>query len=279
MHISLIWTSVLICIFPIVSVGMTLKTAMISDSTLVNAFFDKIPTVEDTIRFQLGGKLFFIDEVDISSDSITVLHTDHYVHNDSLKDSVYKFIVHNKESKFYERFMPQKLESDYEAYFKMSRDKEGRIMPQSFGDEYYKILRDEQEKVDGLNLNPALEKYSGYWIYLTLYDNKYYIKDEWGGGIASFRIVDRVFDYLYMDGPYPKLINDFEVYDNGDFKVRFTDESEYLFELVDHKLKVYKCNGRFAVKADRANKFELIEYANRSGNLFIDSEDFVTPSE
>lgn len=219
-----------------------------------------IPTVEDTILQQLGGKLYF-RWTENPVDPITVIEAHHSNLEKSKKVSSYKFIVHNKRSSYHIKFTPKRLDKVYRSYFEGDQD-----FPNNYSEDFVTSFNQEIEKqkktIDIITIDPLIKNYNGYWIYLSRYKGKFYLDDHWAW-LASFHISDSILTSHSMDGPDPMVIRNFEVKRNGDFRL-----NDGYYELVDDNLCVYKSlNGSYIVTARNANKFEIIEYANNTGGL------------
>ncbi len=220
-----------------------------------------IPTVEDTILQQLGGKLYFRWENKVPVDPITVLEAYHHCDKEYGKYSQYKFIIHSNNTPFHKPFTPQALDKTYKTYFDKNKE-HSDFYVENYNTYYNQQIEKYKNNIDTVKVDSIIKKYTGYWIYLSRYKGKFYLDDHWAW-LSSFHISDSILTEHYMDGPAPFFIRCFEVNKNGDF--RLNDEH---YELVDDNLCVYKSlHGSYIVPARNANKFEIIEYANNTGDL------------
>lgn len=173
----------------------------------------------------------------------------------------YKFIVHNKRSSYHKKFTPKRLDKVYKSYFEVDQD-----FPNNYSEDLVTSFNLEIEKqkkaIDTITIDPLIKNYKGYWIFLSRYKGKFYLDDHWTW-LASFHISDSIITSHAMDGPSPMLIRNFEVKRNGNFYL-----NDQLHVLIDSKLFIYKSpDGGYIVPAWNANKFEIIEYANNTGDL------------
>lgn len=216
-----------------------------------------IPSVKDTILQQLGGKLYFLDSLE-TSDSITVLEVIHNFSREFGKYSQYKFIIHNKNTPFHKRFTSETLDNVYKAYF---IKKQPYHDPLRFSASFNTEIEKQKKDISSIKIDPLIHNYKGYWIYLSKYKGQFYIDDHWAW-LGSFHISDSLLTKHYMDGPTPFVIESFKIKGNGNFYL-----NDELYELIDKNLYIYKHAGMYIVPAWNVHKFEIIEYANNTGNL------------
>lgn len=222
------------------------------------------PTVEDSVLQQLGGKLYFTDGGNISpSERITVIGTNHHYSKSYGQYLEYKFIVHGKNTTYHKPFTSESLDKVYKSYFS-GEDEIYKDYPT-----YYNERLEKQKKLASeTNIDSSINNYIGYWIYLKKHDNQFYIDDIWAW-TASFHLSETTMTDHYMDGPYPTIITYFKEDTNGDLLFKLVESDDTIrYKLVDKELRIYLTNdGYYTVPAQNANEFEIIEYANNTGDL------------
>lgn len=214
-------------------------------------------TIEDTVRRQLGGKLFFSEWSKFNpADSITVIETRYHKTEGKELYREYRFITHNRYSSAHRFFESRYLDSVYMSYFD--------------GPDYREFY--EQQLPDSLKseyIDPAIGDFNGYWVYLAEYKGDYYLDDDWSWNI-SFHIADSVKSELYMDGPVPRKIRTATALPQGGLLLRFHEGDSLRIEAVDARRGVYRLSGEndyFTAPARAVHNFEIIQYANSTGDV------------
>ena len=223
-------------------------------------------SVEDTVRRQLGGKLFFSEFSNFNpADSITVIETHYRKAEGKELYREYRFITHNRNSPAHRFFESRYLDSVYMSYLNdpSYRDFYDQMLPDSVKSEY---------------IAPEIRNFNGYWVNLKEYKGDYYLDDDWSWHI-SFHIADSVKTDLYMDGPYPRKIRTATMlpqggillhYHRADSLHSYKYDSLHI-EAVDIQRGVYRLSGEsdyFAAPAQAVHNFEIIQYANSTGDIF-----------
>lgn len=165
-------------------------------------------SVEDTVRRQLGGKLFFSEFSNFNpADSITVIGTHYRKAEGKELYREYRFITHNRNSPAHRFFESRYLNSVYMSYLNdpSYRDFYDQMLPDSVKSEY---------------IAPEIRNFNGYWVNLKEYKGDYYLDDDWSWHI-SFHIADSVKTDLYMDGPYPRKIRTATMLPQGGILLRY----------------------------------------------------------
>ena len=238
------------------------------DDTTYNQTVAVYYTVEDTVRHQIGGKLYGLNFR--PSDSITVIKAIHYqipeeylVYSDS-DITVYReyhFIVHNRYSYAHRYFETSALDSIRNVY--MTHD--------GYWDIYKDFLQQQNDSVQSKYLNPSLKDLNGYWIYLKEHNSNYYLNDDWSWH-STFRITDSIFISHYMDGYHPqKIIEAISLPKNGISILRYGDEEPIKIEMLDKSKSVYRFINEkqiyYITPAKAIHNFEIIQYTNNTGDL------------
>nr|WP_195458692.1 hypothetical protein [Alistipes sp. D31t1_170403_E11] len=222
-------------------------------------------TAEDTVRHQLGGKLFFSEWSKFNpADSITVIETRYHKAEGKELYREYRFITHNRYSFAHRFFESSYLDSVYMSYFDGPDYREfyEHQLPDSLKSEY---------------IDPAIGDFNGYWVYLAEYNGDYYLDDDWSWHI-SFHIADSVKSELYMDGPVPRKIRTATALPQGGLLLRFHradplrsyKDDSLRIEAVDARRGVYRLSGEndyFTAPARAVHNFEIIQYCNSTGDL------------
>lgn len=199
-------------------------------------------SVEDTLRFQIGGKLYHLEIG--PTDSITVIDSKY---DGDVRE--YMFINHNKHSKKHYFLEPEQLDSMYRSYMKN-------------GDIY---MRPEHKKT---NISEDIEQYTGYWVYLMKRGDKYYIKDNWQS-TPSFHISDRTYLMHSIDGLAGSYLYSFTKKPDGSYIAMLSkNDHERAFKSVDPELGVYSIRSMYIAPASRIHNFEIIQYANNTDDDF-----------
>ena len=223
-------------------------------------------TVEDTVRYQIGGKLYGLNFS--SSDSITVIKAFH--HQTPEKDlqyfdiTVYReyhFIVHNRYSNAHFNFADTTLNSIYDRY----------MTYEWYHREFYEsYLKPRLDSIQSKQIAPAIKDFNGFWVYLTEYNGNYYLDDKWDWH-SSFLIADSIFTPHYMDGPYHRKIIEVISLTNGISILYDGIREPVRIELFDKSRDIYRFfeNGRiyFITPARAIHNFEIIQYTNNTGDL------------
>jgi len=214
-------------------------------------------TVEDTVRYQIGGKLHGLNFR--PSDSITVIESFHWQNEWGLYRQ-YAFIVHNRYSYAHRYFETSYLDTIYNSH----------MTDEYWRDEYERAIR-QLDSIQSKHINFAIKDFNGYWIYLKEYNGNYYLNDDWSWH-SSFHIADSIFTYHYMDGLYPKKIleavslrgNGVSIlldYNKEPLKIEVFDKSKSIYRLLDEG-QFY-----FIAPAQAIHNFEIIQYTNNTGDL------------
>ena len=114
-------------------------------------------SVEDTVRRQLGGKLFFSEFSNFNpADSITVIETHYRKAEGKELYREYRFITHNRNSPAHRFFESRYLDSVYMSYLNdpSYRDFYDQMLPDSVKSEY---------------IAPEIRNFNGYWVNLKEY--------------------------------------------------------------------------------------------------------------
>lgn len=234
--------------------------ATTSATETVEASEPRPATVEDTVRLQLGGKLYF-NEFD-PADSITVIEKGHFLPEGQEPFRYYRFINHNRHSRGHRSFEAAVLDSTYRAF---END-------EVFRNYYENSLRRRIDSLQTGHIDPAISDFCGYGVYLTEYEENYYLDDDWAWH-NTFHISDSLLTPLYMDGPYPQKITEATPQPEGSLSVYYDGNEEPLrFEVLDRAKRIYLLHlsgDRQAVvtPAEAIHNFEIIEYCNSSGDL------------
>ena len=212
-------------------------------------------TVEDTVRFQIGGKLYFLNIR--PSDSITIIKTVYY--QDMYRE--YHFIVHNRYSNAHRYFEASTLDSIYNAY----------MTNESYLCYYENYLQPQLDTVQSRRIDLAIKYFNGYWIYLEEYNGNYYLNDEWNWH-PSFHIADSVFTIHYMDGPHPqKILEAVSLQGKGISILCDGDKEPVKIEVFDKSQSIYRLfvKGQiyFIAPARAIHNFEIIQYTNSTGDM------------
>lgn len=213
--------------------------------------------------------MYFYDGV--APENITVIGTRHYQQDQYMPypDAAYRYINHNRKDIGYESFSVEYLKRRYESYLSPDTiiNKDNRDWP-----ELYEKMIDKSSGMCGtIQKHSVLNDLTGFWVYLQPYGKEYYLDQRWDF-IQSFRILENCIDFLYMDGPYPYLIKSVEAGENSEIVIstqNYQNEEEFVFKLIDKKRKIYDFLGSYVTPASNSSNFELIQYANRSGDLII----------
>jgi hypothetical protein len=217
-------------------------------------------SVEDTVRNQTGGKLYYLTIN--PTDSITVIYTDSYkLEGGTFEGMLYReyhFIVHNRHSNGHRKFETSTLDSTYNSY----KNKQGY----NYSDEILRHLKSMPTK----HIDTGIKKFNGYWVELKEYNGNYYLNDSWEFQ-PSFCIADGLLIHFYMDGPYPQKIQEaVSLPENGISLSILRNDTVYTFDIktVDREKQVYRLNdGRFITPASAIHNFEIIQYTNTTGDL------------
>jgi hypothetical protein len=214
-------------------------------------------TVEDTVRYQINGKLYGLNFR--PSDSITVIKSFHWQNEYGLYRE-YEFIVHNRYSNAHRYFETSHLDTVYNSY----------MTGEYWHDEYERAIR-QLDTIQSKHIDFTIKYFNGYWIYLKEHNGNYYLNDEWSWH-SSFYIADSVFTTHYMDGLYPKKILEAVSLQENGISILLNDDKESLkIEVFDKSKSIYRLfeGGRFYfIAPTRAiHNFEIIQYTNNTGDL------------
>jgi hypothetical protein len=214
-------------------------------------------SVEDTVRYQIGGNLFHLN---ISpTDSITVIETFYSQSKEGDLYREYHFIVHNPYSNAHLNFAYSTLDSIYNSY------KTNEWYREVYENHYKPLLASRQT----IQIDSSVNNFNGYWVYLREYGGDYYLDDRWSWH-PSFCIADSIFTNHYMDGPDHKKIlevipiepNGISISFGGDPKrIESVDVTRHIYRLIDKQ-------HNFIIAPARAiHNFEIIQYTNNTGEL------------
>ena len=217
-------------------------------------------TVEDTVRLQLGGKLYFSGDRELniaSSDSITVFHRRYLPTEDDPRTGElyreYGFIVHSRDHVTHRTFEPRSLDASYSRWKKSG---------------YYSWL----DSVRTEHLAPEIADFNGYWIPLTEHDGDYYL-DDYMGDLGTFHIADSIITRPSMDGLNEYKIRKATALPDGGVAIEYSDDNPHLDDTYtikpfDREREVYRYQDSYFITPARAiHNFEVIVWANNTGDL------------
>ena len=226
---------------------------------------EKNYTVEDTVRYQIGGKLYGLT---ISqSDSITVIKTFYYKPNNGELYREYHFIVHNRYSYAHRYFETTYLDTIYNSV----------MIDEDFLKHYEKYLKPKLDTIQSEHIVPAIKDFNGYWVALKKYNDNYYIDDAWAWH-PSFLIADSILTIHNMDGlDINKILTAVSLSKNGisiSYNNSYEDKKVCLnIEVVDKSKSIYRYHyGQidyyyYITPAKAIHNFEIIQYTNNTGDL------------
>jgi hypothetical protein len=221
-------------------------------------------TVEDTVRYQIGGKLYSLNFH--PSDSITVIKTFYHQFSENDKEYYgfpayreYHFIVHNRYSYAHQYFETSTLDKQYNS----SRE--------YFRDEYKRLIK-QLDSIQSKHIDFSIKDFNGYWIYLKEHNGNYYLDDKWSWH-SSFYIADSIFTNHYMDGLYPeKILEAVSIQGNGisilldgykePIKIEVFDKAKSIYRISFDGERVY-----YIAPTRAIHNFEIIQYTNNTGDL------------
>lgn len=210
-------------------------------------------TIEDSIRYQIGGKLYGLSFGE--SDSITVINA--LYRQD--KEEVYReyhFIVHNRHSYAHNHFENTTLDSIYKASMAMEHNR------------YITEMLLQFDSIQSKHIDLAIKDFKDYWIYLKEYKGTYYLNDPWDFR-QSFCISDSLFYTYDMDGPYPQKIMEAIPLPRNGISIICNNGATFKIELLDKERFVYLLDEKYFVAPTRAiHNFEIIQYTNTTGDIF-----------
>jgi len=248
----------------------TVYNQIVENDSLSNQIIDYShltnPTVEDTVRYQIGDRLFFERGIApfSSSDSITVIKAYHSLFKEAYQKLFdvthyreYHFIVHNRHTRAHSFFESSLFDKEYHTDY--------------FLNTYEQVHRPMFDTIPTKLIDPIIKDFVGHWVYLTEHNGNYYLNNRWNFN-ASFNVTDSMFYWHYMDGPDPrKIIEAVPLPENKGISLVFTWDNMKI-EVVDKEKSVYRSfqsfNQQFYVAPARAiHNFEIIEGANNTGEL------------
>jgi len=252
MKTTIIILSVLALIFEVYGQTTTTNVATERNQTIIDN-----NTVEDTVRHQIGGKLFGLTIE--PSDSITVIKTNHGYEPNYRE---YHFIVHNRNSRAYHQFTDTALNSWYN--FRITTEFQAR-------DDYERFFRPRADSIQSRHIDPIIKDFNGHWLYLTERNGIYYIDDDW-----ACRNYVRIMDSIYVVDcmemfmskilevtPLPDTLGVSMIIDNP----WGVEPNKIIIEVFDKKRTIYLLNGRPVIPVRAIHNFELIQYTNNTGDL------------
>jgi len=211
-------------------------------------------TLEDTVHYQIGGQLYYL-EID-PSDSITVIGTHYWQPKNDEFYREYQFIVHNRYSRGHHTFEASTLDSIY------------NVRSEDFRKEYESRI----DTIPSRNIDPVIEEFNGYWVYLNEYNGNYYLNDEWAGHHYLY-IADSVLFEDYQELSAQKILEAAPLPKDGisillDY---FGEEHLEKIELFEKKRDIYRIiysSGAFSLitPARSIHNFEIIQYTNNTGD-------------
>jgi hypothetical protein len=215
-------------------------------------------TVEDTVRYQIGGELYYLDFR--PSDSITAIKTMHGQFEEWGVYREYHFIVHSHYSNAHSDFEPSTLDTIYDFYRRYYRDD-------------YEIAIQKLDSIQSKHIDSSIKDFNDYWIYLKEYNGNYYLDDDWAWH-SSFYIADSVLTYHYMDGLYPKkILEAVSLQGNGISILLDGDNEPVKIEVFNKTKSIYrffdKGNTYFIAPARAIHNFEIIQYTNNTGDCIF----------
>lgn len=218
---------------------------------------NKCYSLEDTLRYQIGGKLFGLNFR--PSDSITVIKSFYYQLNEGGLYREYHFIVHNRYSNAHLNFADSTLNSKYNSY----------KTKKWYRETYENYIKPRLDSIQSIRIDSTVKNFNGYWVYLKEYNGDYYLNDEWSWH-SSFCIADSIITNHYQDGPDPRKIlkvtpNESDgiliSFGGNPIKIELFDKSRYIYRLIDGR-EIY-----FITPARAIHNFEIIQYTNNTGEL------------
>ena len=234
-----------------------------NQTTVQNIVCNQIHTVEDTVRYQIGGQLHGLNFS--PSDSITVIESFHYQAEWGLYRQ-YTFIVHNRHSYAHRFFSSSHLDSIYKDHMNMSWA--------SYRSLYEEFLRPRLDSIQSRRIDPAIKKFNGFWIYLKEHNGDFYLNDDWSWH-NSFHIADSIFTSHDMEGPYlSKIIDAISISENAisllydvygglkePVRIELFEKAREIYRII------YKEQVHFIAPARAIHNFEIIQYTNTTGDL------------
>lgn len=232
---------------------------VILQSTPDNGQHEKNYTVEDTVRNQIGGKLYYLTIG--RSDSITVIGTHYYQPEEGDLYREYQFIVHSRYTPAHRYFEFAYLDSVYNGY----------MADPDYLTYYNEYIKPQFDSVQSKRIIPEISDFNGYWVYLKEYNGNYYLNDEWAWH-GSFRISDNILTNHYMDGPYPRKISETVLLPKNGISILCAGDKEPLkIEVFDKAKWIYRIfdggSIHYITPARAVHNFEIIQYTNNTGDL------------
>jgi hypothetical protein len=237
---------------------IVLSTHFLANDTVRSQPIAENYTVEDTVRYQIGGELHYLDFN--PSDSITVIESIHKYYRDEDLYREYHFIVHNHYSNAHSDFTDTALNSIYNRY-----------MTEEWHRFYENYLKPKLDSIQSEYIDPAIKAFNGYWVYLKEYNGNYYLNDEWAP-FNSFLIADSIFINNSHDGPiHTKIVEAIPFGTNGisisfgaePIKIELFDKSRSIYRGIDGQ-RIY-----FITPTRAIHNFEVIQYTNNTGDAIF----------
>lgn len=215
-------------------------------------------TVEDTVRLQLGGKLYSFSDKSFREalyidpdDSITVIGRNHGQPKQGEFYREYQFIVHNHHTPSHRNYEPAALDSLF--------------IYRGITDNYGLDPLVQTEFID-----PAIDDFLGYWLELTEYGGDYYL-DEYKAPLNAFRLTDSIVTRYKMDGFEHHRIWKATVLPDGSLSIMYDKEYGEKLEPVDREREIYRRTNEYGesyfIPPRAIHNVELIQWTNTTGDI------------
>ena len=237
--------------------GANKATAQNTFSSVKDADYNRLSTkkytVEDTVRYQIGGELHGLNLR--PTDSITVIKSYHYQDEWGLYRE-YHFIVHNRYSYAHRYFSTAFLDSIYNS---------------AEVQEYYHSWK--LGSVQSKKIDPEIEHFNGFWVYLEEHNGNYYLDDDRACYLRVIHIADSTIFTSCQDFGFRKIIEATSISENAisilydgfqepvKMRIELFDKSRSIYRLFENK-QIY-----FITPARAIHNFEIIQYTNNTGEL------------
>lgn len=209
-------------------------------------------SVEDTVRYQIGGTLYGLD-ID-PTDSITIIEARYRQAEQGELYREYRFIVHDRHSKGHQKFSESTLGSIHDDYYQ--------------NDHRQHLPRLDTVQTNYIDL--VIEDFKGYWVWLTAYKGDFYLDDWW-----TCRRFSIITDSLYIGENchelIPRKIAEAMPLPGNGISILLADRSiPFTIELIEEERSIYRTNlheDSFIIPVRAINNFEIIQYTNTTGDL------------